>query len=69
MHDIQGWSSDNTSLDGTIKAGDVSFMDSKAPSEVNTLDNLGNTNQFQQAADGIQETLLRESGTHMRYSK
>lgn len=69
MHDIQDCSSDNASNDGTIKPGDASFMNSIAPSEVNTLDNLGNANQSQQAADDIQETLLRESGTHMRYSK
>lgn len=61
MHDIQSCCSDNASIDGTIKPGDSSFMDSKAPSEVNTVENL--------AAGDIQETLLRGSGTHMRYSK
>lgn len=57
MHDIQDYSSDQGSHDGTVKQGNISI---KAPSEV-TLE--------AQNADDIQETLLKESGTHMRYSK
>lgn len=62
MHDIQDFSSDNHSNDGTIKPGDASLMDAVAPSEVTT-------GEAAPTSDDIQETLLRESGTHMRYSK
>lgn len=58
MHDIQDYSSDQGSNDGTVKQGDISI---KAPSEVTTLE--------PPIIDDIQETLLKESGTHMRYSK
>jgi 1-phosphatidylinositol-3-phosphate 5-kinase len=71
MHDIQDCCSDSRSNDGTIKPGDASMMDAKAPSEVTTVDNNGSlmNNPAQPTTDDIQETLLRESGTHMRYSK
>lgn len=65
MHEIQEFSSDNQSNDGTIKPGNASLAGSKAPS-ISTMDNGGNPAP---SVDGIQETLLRESGTHMRYSK
>jgi 1-phosphatidylinositol-3-phosphate 5-kinase len=70
MHDIQGCSSDNHSHDGTIRPDNVSMIDAKAPSEVTTVDNNGApiNNPQAQPTDDIQETLLRESGTHMRYS-
>ncbi|GAN03674.1 conserved hypothetical protein [Mucor ambiguus] len=72
MHDIQDCSSagDQGSNEGTIKPGDTSI---RAPSEVTTLDNtLVNSqapnNTTNTNTDDIQETLLRESGTHMRYN-
>ncbi|GAA5812251.1 hypothetical protein MFLAVUS_005701 [Mucor flavus] len=64
MHEIQEFSSDNQSNDGTIKPGNTSLAGSKAPS-ISTMDNGGNPAP---SVDGIQETLLRESGTHMRYN-
>ncbi|KAI9263873.1 hypothetical protein EDC94DRAFT_517712 [Helicostylum pulchrum] len=64
MHEIQEFSSDNQSNDGTIKPGNASLAGSKAPS-ISTMDNGGNPAP---SVDGIQETLLRESGTHMRYN-
>lgn len=66
LHDIQDCSSDDRSNDGTIRPGDASLMEAKAPSEVTTVDNNGAPPP--PSADDIQETLLRESGTHMRYS-
>ncbi|KAI8054171.1 uncharacterized protein B0P05DRAFT_591564 [Gilbertella persicaria] len=67
MHDIQDLTSEAGSNDGTIKLGNASIMDAKAPSEITTLD-YGADAQHSQIADDIQETLLRESGTHMRYN-
>lgn len=64
MHDIQDCSSgDQGSNEGTIRPGDTSI---RAPSEVTTLENTLNTQATN--TDDIQETLLRESGTHMRYN-
>lgn len=65
MHDIQDCSSSGGDQ-GSIKpaAGDTSL---KAPSEVTTLDNTTQA-PTNNNADDIQETLLRESGTHMRYN-
>ncbi|KAG2235832.1 hypothetical protein INT48_003944 [Thamnidium elegans] len=64
MHEIREFSADNQSNDGTIKPGNASLAGSKAPS-ISTMDNGGNPAP---SVDGIQETLLRESGTHMRYN-
>lgn len=68
MHDIQDCSSENHSHDGTIRPGNASMVDSKALSEVPTNGTNDVSNPPPQASDDIQETLLRESGTHMRYS-
>ncbi|KAK4513578.1 uncharacterized protein ATC70_005582 [Mucor velutinosus] len=70
MHDIQDCSSggDQGSNEDTIKPGNASI---RAPSEVTTLDNTLINSQAPNSttnADDIQETLLRESGTHMRYN-
>lgn len=72
MHDIQDCSSggDQGSNEGTIKPGNTSI---RAPSEVTTLDNTlinaqAPNNNNNTNTDDIQETLLRESGTHMRYN-
>lgn len=61
MHDIQDCSSDNHSNDGTIRPGDLSIAETVEPTEVGDVPPVP-------ISDDIQETLLRESGTHMRYS-
>lgn len=66
LKDIRERNSGDGSNEGTIRPGDASLMDAKAPSEVTTVDN-GDTPKL--SAEDIQETLLRESGTHMRYSR
>lgn len=58
MHDIQEYGSGSNS--DTVKA------ERRAPSEVTAIDS---TVQTPAPPTDIQETLLRESGTHMRYSK
>ncbi|KAG2206732.1 hypothetical protein INT47_003674, partial [Mucor saturninus] len=65
LQDIRECSSGDGSNEGTIRPGDASLMDAKAPSEATTVDNGGPP---QLSAEDIQETLLRESGTHMRYN-
>lgn len=65
LQDIRDCSSGDGSNEGTIRPGDASLMDAKAPSEATTVENGGPP---QLSAEDIQETLLRESGTHMRYS-
>lgn len=67
MHDIQNCHSESGMNDTNLKAYDSINIDQKAPSENYTFES-GLHNNTPQAAEAIQETLLRESGSHMRYS-
>ncbi|CEI86898.1 hypothetical protein RMCBS344292_01322 [Rhizopus microsporus] len=67
MHDIQNCHSESGMNDTNLKAYDSINIDQKAPSENYTFES-GLHNNTPQAAEAIQETLLRESGSHMRYN-
>ncbi|OBZ90423.1 1-phosphatidylinositol 3-phosphate 5-kinase fab1 [Choanephora cucurbitarum] len=67
MHDIQDADTETGSHDGIMKPENASLLDAKAPSEVTTLD-YGGSLHHTHMNDDIQETLRRESGSHMRYN-
>ncbi|KAI8371874.1 hypothetical protein BD560DRAFT_395677 [Blakeslea trispora] len=67
MHDIQDADTETGSHDGIVKHENASLLGTKAPSEVTTLD-YGGSLHHTHMTDDIQETLRRESGSHMRYN-
>ncbi|CEG72455.1 Putative 1-phosphatidylinositol-3-phosphate 5-kinase [Rhizopus microsporus] len=67
MHDIQNCHSESGMNDTHLKTYDSINIDRKAPSENYTFES-GLHNNIPQVAEAIQETLLRESGSHMRYN-